>query len=228
MLGLGVSVDYSLIMIRRFIDEVAEFGSRCGTHQHHANRRTDSCCLGNHGRRRSGDAADRRHAADPFDRDRRDQRRCGGRRRVSCCPSRCVVPARSSCGGLAPAVAAVHPGAVTPSLGQTCPDHHGQTGCRVGDHVCRPACPRGAGAWTADGQRRRLGSAEEFVGSSGLRSGRGAVREGRRRADTGRDRIRPIILRRRGFRSLGGDDYWIQPAGTTPHGWPRRFLSCKP
>ena len=75
MLGLGVGVDYSLIMIRRFIDEMSSLGSRHRADQHHANRGTHRCCLGNHGRRRIGDAAHRRHAGDPFDGGRRDHRR---------------------------------------------------------------------------------------------------------------------------------------------------------
>ena len=185
MLGLGVSVDYSLIMIRRFIDEVASSDRGAALTN---TMRTAGRTVAASGTTVAAALATLLIVDMPLIRSiaiAGDHRRGGGGPRMSCRPSRGVVPARSSRGGVARAVAAVHPGSVTPSLGQTCPDHHGQTGCRVGDHVCRPTCPRGAGAWTADGQRRRLGSAEEFVGSPGLRSGRGAVREGCRRADIG-------------------------------------------
>ena len=189
MLGLGVGVDYSLIMIRRFTDEVASSDRGVALTN---TMRTAGRTVAASGTTVAVALVTLLIVEMPVIRSiaiAGDHRRFGGRPRMSCRPSLGVVPARSSCGGLAPAVAAVHPGSVPPSLGQGCPNHHGQTGCRVGDHVCRPSCPGGAGAWTADGQRRRLGSAEEFVGSSGLRSGRGAVREGRCRADIGCDRI---------------------------------------
>ena len=84
MLGLGVSVDYSLIMIRRFIDELTSLDRGCRADQHHANRRTHRCCFGNHSRRRTGDAAHRRLAGDPFDGGCRDHRRRGGGPHMSC------------------------------------------------------------------------------------------------------------------------------------------------
>ena len=62
----------------------------------------------------------------------------------------------------------------------------------------------------------------------GLRSGRGAVRQRRHRADTGRYRSRPIVLRHRRFHPRSGDDQRVQPAGTMSRASLRRFLSCKP
>ena len=213
MLGLGVSVDYSLIMIRRFIDELTS--SDRGTALTNT-MRTAGRTVAASGTTVAAALVTLLIVDMPVIRSMAVAAIIvvvAGGPRMSCCPSRGVVPARSSRGGLARAVAAVHPGAGPPPLGQICPEHHGQTGCRVDDHVCRPACHRGAGAWTTDGHRRRLGSAEEFVGARGLRSGRGAVRERRRRADTGRHRSRPTILRHRRFHPRSGDDHRLQPAG---------------
>ena len=75
MLGLGVGVDYSLIVIRRYIDECKPVSTGYRADRHNANRRAHRGRLRNHGSRRVGHPAHHRHAGHPLDVGRRDHRR---------------------------------------------------------------------------------------------------------------------------------------------------------
>ena len=117
MLGLGVGVDYSLIMIRRFIDEMTSLdGGTALTNTMRTAGRTVAAS-GTTVAARVGDSAHRRHAGDPFDGGCRDHRRRPGGPRMYRCASRGALPPGTPCGGLASAVATACPPVSGPDAG---------------------------------------------------------------------------------------------------------------